>query len=231
MDVSPARGPQGPAPVAFILDCDNTLLDNDAVKADMDTRLKALLGEPLTARFWAVYEDVRRAEGGVDLPQTFTAFRPELANDATLAEVRSIIMDYPFATRVFPESLATIAYLRTLGIAAIVSDGDSVYQPRKIMQSGLAAAVAEQWVVYTHKEDHLTEVMERWPAEFYVMVDDKARILAETKRRFPERFVTAHVLQGHYADDAYMPLPDLTLRVIGDLRSLDLPTLRAYLNR
>ncbi len=231
MDVSPARTPHGRAPVAFILDCDNTLLDNDAVKADMDARLKALLGKPLTDRFWAVYEDVRRDEGGVNLPQTFTAFRPELPDDATLAEVRSIIMDYPFATRVYPESLPTVAYLRTLGLPTIVSDGDSVYQPRKIVRSGLAAAVADQWVVYTHKEERLVEVMERWPADFYVMVDDKARILAETKRLFPERFATVHILQGHYADDAYSPSPDLTMRTIGDLRSLDTSTLRAYLAR
>ena len=231
MDVSPARTPQSSAPVAFILDCDNTLLDNDAVKADMDAQLRSLLDERLTVRFWEVYEDVRREEGVVDLPQTFTAFRPELPDDATLDEVRSIIMDYPFATRVYSEAPATIAYLRTLGVPTIVSDGDTVYQPRKIERSGLAAAVADQWVVYTHKEDHLTEVMERWPAELYVMVDDKARILAETKRRLPERFVTVHILQGHYAGDIYTPAPDLTLASIGDLRSFDMAALRACLKR
>jgi FMN phosphatase YigB (HAD superfamily) len=174
---------------------------------------------------------VRQREGGVDLPMTFTAFRPELPDDATLAQVRSIIMDYPFATRVYPTAPDTIEYLRSLGLPVIVSDGDTVYQPRKIIQSGLAAAVSEQWVVYTHKEDHLEEVMERWPADFYVMVDDKARILAETKRRIPDRFVTIHILQGHYSGDAYTPAPDLTLPALGDLRSLDLTTLRAYLKR
>jgi FMN phosphatase YigB (HAD superfamily) len=230
MDTPPATTRQ-PTSVVFILDCDNTLLDNDGVKADMDARLKALLGEPLRARFWQVYEDVRQAEGVVDLPMTFTAFRPDLPDEATLDQVRAAIMDFPFSTRLFPATLATVDHLRTFGLPIIVSDGDTVYQPRKIERSGLAAAVRGQWIVYAHKEDHLAEVMARWPADFYVMVDDKARILAETKRRLPDRFVTVQILQGHYADEAYIPPPDLTLREIGDLRTLDLPTLRRYLSR
>jgi hypothetical protein len=230
MDMAPVIT-QRPAPAVFILDCDNTLLDNDAVKADMDAQLKELLGEALTARFWQTYEEVRRQRGVVDLPMTFTAFRPDLRDDATLEQVRAAIMDYPFASRLFPQTLATVDYLRTLGVPVIVSDGDTVYQPRKIEQSGLGAAVLGQWAVYTHKEDHLAEVMSRWPADFYVMLDDKARILAETKRRLPDRFVTAQILQGHYAGQAYSPAPDLTLDHIGDVQSLELPTLRGYLSR
>lgn len=228
---APEPTPQQPTPVVFILDCDNTLLDNDAVKADMDAQLHALLGADLTARFWERYEEVRQAEGVVDLPMTFEAFRLDLRDDATLDKVRSAIMDYPFATRLFPDTQATLAYLRTLGLPVIVSDGDSVYQPRKIERSGLSAAVEGQWVVYTHKEDHLAEVLERWPADFYVMVDDKGRILAETKRRLPDRFVTVQILQGHYAGEEYTPAPDITLREIGDLRRLDLAELRRHLRR
>lgn len=230
MDATTGNAPMR-APAVFILDCDNTLLDNDAVKADMDSQLKALLGDEMTARFWETYEHVREAAGVVDLPQTFTAFRPILQDDDLLHRVSAAIMDYPFQTRLFPQSLGAIAHLEALGRAVIVSDGDSVYQPRKIELSGLAAAVHGQWVVYTHKEDHLAEVMAHWPADFYVMVDDKARILAETKRRLPDRFVTVHILQGHYAGDAYTPAPDLTLPTIGELQSLDLATLRGYLSR
>lgn len=228
MDATTGNAPTR-APAVFILDCDNTLLDNDAVKADMDAQLKTLLGAERTARFWETYEHVREAAGVVDLPQTFEAFRLILRDDDLLDRVSSAIMDYPFQTRLFPQSLGAIAHLESLGKAVIVSDGDSVYQPRKIERSGLAAAVHGQWVVYTHKEDHLAEVMEHWPAEFYVMIDDKARILAETKRRMPGQFVTVHILQGHYAGDTYTPAPDLTLSHIGDLESLDLPTLRRYL--
>lgn len=224
-----ADTPRHPAPIVFILDCDNTLLDNDGVKADMNERLKDLLGEPLAARFWEVYEFVRQREGTVDLPQTFADFRADAPDDGLMAQVVSAIMDYPFRNRLFPATMQTLGYLREQGLPAIVSDGDSVYQPRKIEQSGLAAAVREQWVVYIHKEDHLEEVMTRWPADYYLMVDDKARILAETKRRFPQRFVTAHLLKGHYADALYTPAPDITLRDIGELQTLDLAALRGYL--
>jgi FMN phosphatase YigB (HAD superfamily) len=228
MDATPGDAPQR-APAVFILDCDNTLLDNDAVKADMDAQLHALLGDELTARFWETYEVVRHKQGVVDLPMTFIAFQPILRDDDLLDRVQAAIMDYPFQTRLFPQSLGAITHLETLGRAVIVSDGDTVYQPRKIERSGLGAAVHGQWVVYTHKEEHLAEVMAHWPAEFYVMVDDKARILAETKRRLPERFVTVHIMQGHYAGESYMPAPDLTLPGIGDLRSLDLSALRRLL--
>lgn len=222
---------QPPAPIVFILDCDNTLLDNDRVKSDMDAELRRLIGDTLTTRFWQVYEVVRARESVVDLPETFREFRSELPDDATLERVRSAIMDFPFASRLFPATPATLAYLRARGLPVIVSDGDSVYQPRKIEQSGLAADVNGQWVVFIHKEDHLDEVMRRWPADFYVMVDDKARILAETKRRLPGRFVTVHILKGHYAHETFDPAPDIILDDIGGLRTLDLESLRAYLRR
>lgn len=215
--------------VVFILDVDNTLLDNDGVKADMDADLRRILGESLAARFWEVYEQVRHERGLVDLPATFEAFRADTPDAATLERARSAIMDYPFANRVYPDTPGALRFMREHGEPVIVSDGDQVYQPRKIERSGLAAEVQGRWIVYVHKEDHLDEVMARWPAAYYVMVDDKARILAETKRLRPDRFVTVHVLQGHYASDAYTPAPDVTIRAIGDLRSLDIESLSGYL--
>ncbi len=217
--------------IVFILDCDNTVLDNDGVKADMDAELKRLLGIERTIRFWELYEDVREQESVVDLPKTFELFGAELNDGALLVQVRSAIMDFPFATRLFPDTLSTIAYLHTVGTPVIVSDGDTVYQPRKIEQSGLADAVRGQWVVYAHKENHLDEVMQRWPADTYVMVDDKARILADCKRLEPGKFVTVHIIQGHYAKETYTPGPDVTYHDIGDLRTLDLTNLRQYLAR
>ncbi len=220
-----------PAQVVFILDCDNTLLDNDALKVDLDTQLHALLGEALTARFWQVYEEVRALTGTVDFPLTFERFRPFAPDTQTQERLRAIIMDYPFAARLYPESLATLDYLKTLGLPAIVSDGDSMYQPLKIEQSGLASAVDWRVLIYVHKEDHLEEVFMRWPALFYVMVDDKRRILSATKERFPDRFVTVQVRQGHYgvADDPSMPPPDITIDAIGDLRSYRLQDFAPHL--
>src|SRR5579884_2581788 len=220
-------------PAVFIFDVDNTLLDNDALKADIDTRLRALLGEELNERFWRIYEEVRADTGTVDYPLTIERFRPYAQNDEQLDRVRTLIMDYPFAERVYPGALSLLRYVRGIAFPTIVSDGDSVYQPRKIERSGLAAAVEGHVLVYVHKEEHLEEIMARWPAPMYVMVDDKGRILSATKRRFPERFVTVHVRQGHYGIDPerFDPPPDLTVDSIGDVRRFSLDDLRAHLGR
>jgi FMN phosphatase YigB (HAD superfamily) len=214
-------------PPVFVLDVDNTLLDNDAIKADLDGHLRALLGDEPTERFWRLYEDARMASDTVNLPLTLESFAPEVADPAVVARVRSIVMDYPFTKRLYPDTLATLAHLREIGLPAIVSDGDNIYQPLKIEQSGLAAAVDWRVLIYVHKEEHLDEIMARWPANIYVMVDDKARILSETKRLYPDLFVTIHVRQGHYGLDplVYSPAPDLTVDHIGDLRTFTLAQL------
>lgn len=217
-----ARG-QGPAanqrPV-FLLDVDNTLLDNDAIKAEYDRDLRGLLGAELAGRFWAVYEEVRGETGTVDYPLTMERFRAECPDAALLERARALLLNYPFRERLYPDTLATLAYLREIGEPAIVSDGDQVYQPLKIERSGLWAAVDGRVLVYVHKEDHLDAIMARWPSALYVMVDDKARILSATKARFPDRFITVHVRQGHYGLETvrYNPAPDLSIAGIGDLR-------------
>jgi FMN phosphatase YigB (HAD superfamily) len=218
-------------PIVFVLDCDNTLLDNDAVKSGMDARLRDLFGDHLTAEFWRIYEDVRDRTGTVDLPATFAGFRSALSSDDQLEVARHAVMDFPFRDFLYPETLDTLATLKRHGKPIIVSDGDTVYQPHKITRSGLASAVDDQWVVYIHKEDHLDAIMARWPADFYVMIDDKGRILAETKARRPDRFVTVQLRQGHYASAPYSPTPDIALDSIGAVRDLDFAALRAYLHR
>lgn len=225
------RAADGTAPVVFVLDCDNTLLDNDTVKADLDAGLHRILAQDLAGRFWQVYEEVRAESGTVDLPVTLERFRADCSDEETLERLRVLVMEYPFEERLYPETRETLAYLRSIGMPAIVSDGDQAYQRLKIERSGLAAAVGERVLIYVHKEEHLDELMERWPAAFYVMVDDKARILSETKARFPERFVTIHVRQGHYgtAEQQYARQPDLSFAGIGDLRTLTLDELRQYL--
>ena len=207
-------------PAMIILDCDNTLFDNDAVKSDLDIQLHALLGEQLLEQFWSVYEEVRELTGTVDFPLTFERFRAYVPHEATLVALRATIMQYPFADYLYPESLTTLDYLQSIASPAIVSDGDTVYQPKKIIESGLAAAVEWRVLIRVHKEDHLQEIFARWPAPYYVMVDDKLRILAATKARFPERFVTVHVRQGHYGTEpeTVSPPADLIIDSIGDLR-------------
>lgn len=222
-----------PAPtLVFLLDCDNTLLDNDALKADLDRQLGVLLGVDLNTRFWELYEAVRQDTETVNFPVVLERFAALCPDSALCERARAIILDYPFAERLYPAALATLDHLRAIGQPAILSDGDPVYQPLKITRSGLAAAVDERVLVYIHKEDHLDEVMARWPATLYVAVDDKARILAALRARRPDRFVTVHVRQGHYGTDPtiYTPPPDLTLDQISDLRDLtaaDFTRLRA----
>lgn len=217
--------------VVFVLDCDNTLLDNDTIKTDLGQRLHALLGDDLSAQFWRLYEEVREQTGTVDYPLTLTRLAALAHDEAVVERARKTIMDYPFAERLYPASLDTLRYLNTLGMPVIVSDGDMVYQPRKIAESGLAAAVAGHVVIYVHKEEHLDEILARWPAKFYVMIDDKARILAEIKRRLPSRFVTVHVRQGHYGTEqsAYDVAPDITVDTIGDVARLSLADLAPHL--
>lgn len=216
----------------FILDIDNTLLDNDALKEDLDAGVRAVLGEQRAARFWEIYEEVRVDRQTVDLPATIRRLTPELGDEALAERLSTLIMDYPFVDRVYPEVPQTLATLRTHGTPVIVSDGDAVYQPRKIERSGLAAAVRGQVRVYIHKEEHLDEILRLWPAPYYVMIDDKARILAETKRLMPERFVTVHVRQGHYgmAPDTFEPAPDISLGSIGDVRRLPFAELERHLH-
>lgn len=208
----------------FILDVDNTLLDNDAIKADYDQRLRGLLGFDLIQRFWETYEEVREETGTVDYPLTLERFRADCPDTALLEQARALIMDYPFAERLYADTLATLAHLRQIGEPAIVSDGDQVYQALKIEQSGLRAAVEGRVLIYVHKEDHLSTIMARWPSTLYVMVDDKARILAATKAQLPDRFVTVHVRQGHYGleTEQYTPPPDISTAGIGDLQGYNL---------
>ncbi|HLZ20881.1 MAG TPA: HAD family hydrolase [Ktedonobacterales bacterium] len=218
--------------VVFILDCDNTLLDNDAVKADYDAGLRALLGESLIGRFWAVYEEVRALTGMVDFPLTLTRFRPLCPDGALFERATTLIMEYPFATRLYPAALDTLRHLREIGTPAIVSDGDHRYQPMKIERSGLLAAVEGRVLIYVHKEDHLETIFHQWPASFYVIVDDKARILSATKALFPHRFATVHVRQGHYGTEPITtsPPPDLSIASIGDLRQLGVRDFARYVS-
>lgn len=219
-------------PVVFLLDVDNTLLDNDGVKSDESARLQAVLGPALTEAFWREYEVVRHLTGMIDMPLTFERFDAQIPDPETRRQVRAAFMEYPFAERLFPATLDTVAYLGRIGLPVVLSDGDSVYQPLKVEKSGIGDAVGGRVVIVPHKEDHLDEVFARWPAPFYVMIDDKASILAALKRLHPDRFVCVQVLQGHYAraTGKTAPPPDIVLHEIGEARGLSLDALRAHLH-
>ena len=211
----------GVASVVFLLDVDNTLLDNDRFAADLGDTLEQAFGATERDRYWAIYAQLRDELGYADYLGALQRFRVGLDNDPSLLQMSAYLLEYPFADRLYPHALETVAHLRTLGPTAILSDGDVVFQPRKIQHAGIWAAVRGEVLIYLHKQQMLVAMQQRYPAAHYVMVDDKPQILADMKQRLGHKLTTVFVRQGHYAAAAptdLQPAPDLTIACIGDLR-------------
>jgi FMN phosphatase YigB (HAD superfamily) len=215
----------------FLLDVDNTLLDNDAVAADLRDHLTDAFGEERQKRYWQFFEEMRSELGYADYLGALQRFRLAYPRDTHLLEISRFLIHYPFEQRVFPRALDAIARLRDYGTAAILSDGDVVFQPLKIERSGIQAAVDGEVLIYVHKEQELDDVEERYPADRYVLVDDKLRILHAVKQIWGDKVMTVFPRQGHYALDpeqiAQYPPADFTLEAIGELCDLDLEKLTA----
>jgi FMN phosphatase YigB (HAD superfamily) len=186
----------------FLVDCDNTLLDNDRVESDLLDHLEREFGADSRDRYWAIFEELRSELGYADYLGALQRYRLEDMNDTRLLLMSSYLVDYPFADRLYEGSLAAVAHLRRLGPTVILSDGDVVFQPRKIQRSGLWEAVDGRVLIYIHKERMLDAVAQRYPARHYVMIDDKLRILAAMKGAWGDRLTTVFARQGHYAFDA-----------------------------
>ena len=213
------------ASTVFLLDVDNTLLDNDAVIDDLRRHLIDAFGEDCERRYWDIFEEHRRDLGYADYLGALQRFRVEHPRDPHLLEMSLYLLHYPFANRLYPGALDVIRRLSARGRVVILSDGDVVFQPRKVEQSGLWAAVSGEVLIYIHKEQMLDDVERRYPADRYVVADDKVRILASIKQAWHDRVTTVFVRQGHYAHDpaalaAYAPA-DVTVERIGDLQSTD----------
>ncbi len=206
--------------LVFLLDVDNTLLDNDALKVEISSRIEATVGKQPAERFWTIYEEVRQEEEYVDYPETLSRFVAECGASARGDRVQEILDTLSFARFLYPGVMETLQYLWTLGTVTILSDGDQVFQRQKIRKSGLEDAVKGNVMIYIHKEDHLSEIFARYPAKHYVIVDDKARILSLLEATGPETFTTVFVLQGHYSREVgFQPPPDVVIQHISDLRS------------
>jgi FMN phosphatase YigB (HAD superfamily) len=206
--------------LVFLLDVDNTLLDNDRLKSDLAARIESAVGSETAAHFWDVYEQVRADEDYVDFPETIRRISAESDGAEVAQRLDQIVHSVPFRDYLYPHVLDTIAYLNSLGEAVILSDGDPVFQPLKIRESGLEAAVGGRVLVYVHKEDELSRVFAAYPADHYVAVDDKPRIVSALEASCPATFTTVLVLQGKYAraQDAD-PGPDYVIDHIADLRT------------
>ncbi|HEU0116864.1 MAG TPA: HAD family hydrolase [Thermomicrobiales bacterium] len=209
------------------LDVDNTLLDNDRAKADLDRELGALLGERGRVRFWQTYEAVRRDAGMVDIPMTLARFEAGETSLARRAALADLFMRFPYADYLFPGALATIAQLRRSNRVAILSDGDPIFQPSKIWRAGLTAAVDGNAIVVDHKERRLPAVVATYPAGRYVLVDDKPGLLRAMAAALPAPTTTVFVRQGHYAADQAPAgwRPTVAIDAIDHLAAIDLDAL------
>jgi len=212
----------------FLLDVDNTLLDNDRVAADLKRHLTRAFGAERQERYWAIFETLRAELGYADYLGALQRYRVENPHDPHVLALSSFLLEYPFADRLFPGSLDVIGRLSAWGPTVILTDGDVVFQPRKIERSGLLEAVEGRVLIYIHKERELEDIERQYPAGHYVLVDDKIRILTAFKKVWKGRLTTVFPRQGHYARAADVidyPPPDIAIERIGDLAGYDLPAL------
>jgi len=215
------RQRSGRARPVFLFDVDNTLLDNDRVITDLKVFLKREVGPERARCYWAIFDEQRRHLGYADYLGALQRFRRDYPHDLSLLSISRYLLDYPFAERLFSQSLAVIEYVRRWGLVVLLTDGDVVFQPHKVDRSGLYQAVEGNALIYVHKERELVDVETRYPAEHYVLVDDKLAILTAIKKLWKSRVTTVFVRQGHYALDprilARNPDADVSIDGIGDL--------------
>lgn len=211
--------------LVFLIDVDNTLLDFDYVKEDLNEHLEVEIGEAITTRFWELYERTREETGEIDIPLALRWLREEIPlselDEQTYLHVYSLFDNYPFFHVLYPHALETLQYLRTLGQTVILSDGDCYFQAEKIFNSDIAETVDGNVLIYTHKQEHFNEVMILYPADQYAMIDDKPQILTESKAILGNKLTTVFVQQGKYAAGPKPEHfhPDVSVQHVGDLRS------------
>jgi FMN phosphatase YigB (HAD superfamily) len=215
----------------FLFDVDNTLVDNDRVAEDLKRHLASKVGEASDQRYWEIFEQLRTELGYADYLGALQRYRLERPRDPKLLEVSYFMVNYPFANRLYPESLDAVEHARRMGRVVILSDGDVVFQPRKVDRSGLYDTFQGHVLIYVHKELELEDVEAKYPAAHYVMIDDKVRLLTAIKKYWGERVTTVFPRQGHYALDAaavaQFPKPDLAMERIGELQKYSLEQILA----
>ena len=218
-------------PIVFLVDVDNTLVDNDGIQQDLKDHLERAYGIAARDRYWAILEDLMEKLGYRDYIGALQRFRVEHPREIELLAMSSFLMDYPFADRLYPNAVRVLQRLRSLAPTAILSDGDVVFQPRKVEHAGQGRVADGNVLIYVHKEEALDDVERRFPAEHYVLVDDKLRILDAVKQIWGERVTTVFPRQGQYAHDVKvigaLPPADVTIERIGDLLDYDLARLGA----
>ena len=216
-------------PIVFLVDVDNTLLDNDGIQQDLKDHIDQVYGCAARERYWRILEDRFSELGYRDYIGALQRYRVEHPREVELLPMSSFLIDYPFADRLYPGAIEVLKRLKSFGPTVILSDGDAVFQPRKVEHAGLSHAVDGHVLIYMHKEEVLDDVERCYPAEHYVLVDDKLRILSAVKESWAERVTTVFPRQGSYANDPKVlgafPPADVMIEHIGDLLDYDLPRL------
>ena len=214
--------------IVFLFDVDNTLLDNDRVQADLSDHLQKAYGQATRDRYWAIFEELRAELGYADYLGALERYRLEDLHRPELLRMSNWLVDYPFADRLYPGALDAVRHAQQCGTPVILSDGDAVFQPRKVERSGLWKAFDGRVLIYVHKEEELDDVRRLYPADHYVLIDDKVRILSAVKSIWGDAVTTVFPRQGHYALDAAevarYPRADVDLAAIGELVGYDLPS-------
>jgi FMN phosphatase YigB (HAD superfamily) len=213
----------------FLVDVDNTLIDNDAIQHDLKDHLERVYGSASRIRYWSILEDLFREVGYRDYLGALQRYRLEHPLEVELLSMSAFLVDYPFADQLYPGALAALKRLASCSLTVILSDGDVVFQPRKVERAGLSDAVDGRVLIYVHKEEALDDVARRYPADHYVLVDDKLRILTAVKQAWGDRVTTVFARQGSYAHDpkvlSAFPPADVTIEHIADALHWDLPQL------
>lgn len=217
--------------IVFLFDVDNTLLDNDRIQADLKDHLGSAYGAAARDRYWAIFEELFSKLGYADYLGALERYRIEDLHDPKLLEMSNWLIEYPFAERLYPHALEAVEHVARWGRTVVLSDGDAVFQPRKVKRAGIRAAVEDRVLIFIHKEQELDDVERLYPAKRYVLIDDKLRILAAVKAIWGDRVTTVFPRQGHYANDpktlADYPPADVAIERVGDILALD----RAALTR
>jgi FMN phosphatase YigB (HAD superfamily) len=221
----PKKAP-GRSGIVFLFDVDNTLLDNDRVIEDLQEFLRTEVGDQRCGRYWKIFERLRSQRGFADYLGALQRYRDAYPHDMRILEVSRYLIDYPFANRLFPNSLDVLQSFQQQGQVALLTDGDVVFQPHKLQRAGLYDTVKGQVLIYVHKNEELADVAAHYPAKHYVVVDDKLHILAAIKKIWRSRVTTVFVRQGHYAVDRKIlsanPPADVAIDRIGDLLDPDI---------
>ena len=212
--------------VVFLFDVDNTLIDNDRVQAHLSEHLERTYGAATRDRYWEIFEELRSELGYADYLGALERYRMEDLHRPELLRMSNWLVDYPFAERLYPRALDAVKHAQQWGTVVILSDGDAVFQPRKVERSGLWHLFDNRVLIYIHKEQELDDVGRLYAADHYVLIDDKLRILSAVKKFWGDKVTTVFPKQGHYALDskvlAEYPPADIELANIGDLLNYDL---------